>query len=113
MSDNKTVKFINNEIVYRSDIEKQAIETFGEKAQKIKAAEECAELIQALSKEIGSGGKDERVLDNVAEEIADVKIMLEQLQIIYGNSERVEEYETQKIRRLSKYIQNYKNEAEE
>ena len=50
-----------------------AIKTFGEREQENVAMEECAELIQAIAH------KHRGRKDNIAEEIADVEIMLEQL----------------------------------
>ena len=60
---------------------KEIANTFGKEAQTIKAIEELSELIQALSKEINYKGNSE----NIAEEMADVQIMLYQLQFFYGN----------------------------
>ena len=56
---------------------KQAIEFYGETNQKRMLQEECAELIQAISKDI----RGEQ--HNVEEEIADVLILLEQVLRIY------------------------------
>lgn len=53
-----------------------AITTFGDEAQENVAVEECAELIKAIC------NKHRNRLHNIAEEIADVEIMLEQLKII-------------------------------
>ena len=71
-----------------------AIRTFGEKAQEGVAIEECAELIQAISH------KHRGRKNNIAEEIADVEIMLEQLKIINDCHKEVEEIHKQKIERL-------------
>ena len=51
---------------------------YGKKHQTIKAIEELAELIQALAK--GD-------IENIKEEIADVRVMLEQIEYLYGISE--------------------------
>ena len=71
-----------------------AIRTFGEKAQEGVAIEECAELIQAISHK--HRGRE----NNIAEEIADVEIMIEQLKIINDCRNEVEEIHKQKIERL-------------
>lgn len=56
------------------------IEHYGVAAQKVKAIEELSELQKEIAKDlIGQGN-----IENVAEEIADVQIMLRQLQMIYG-----------------------------
>ena len=51
---------------------------YGKEHQTIKAMEELAELIQALAK--GD-------IENIKEEIADVRVMLEQLEYLYGISD--------------------------
>lgn len=51
---------------------------YGKEHQTIKAMEELAELIQALAK--GD-------LENIKEEIADVRVMLEQIEYLYGISD--------------------------
>ena len=76
-----------------------AIRTFGEEAQEGVAIEECSELIQAISHK--HRGREH----NIAEEIADVEIMLEQLKIINNCAEEVAEIHKQKIDRL--YLKVY------
>lgn len=71
-----------------------AINTFGETAQEGVAIEECAELIQAISH------KHRGRKENIAEEIADVEIMLEQLKIINNCHDEVAEIHKRKIERL-------------
>lgn len=71
-----------------------AIRTYGEKAQEGVAIEECAELIQAISHK--HRGREH----NIAEEIADVEIMLEQLKIINDCANEVETIKKSKIERL-------------
>lgn len=83
------------------EILKTAIETFGETEQENLAQEECAELIQAISKK--HRGKNH----NIAEEIADVEIMLEQLKIINNCREEVRRIQDQKIKRLLYLIAKY------
>ena len=51
---------------------------YGKENQTIKVIEELAELIQALAK--GD-------IENIKEEIADVRVMLEQIEYLYGISE--------------------------
>lgn len=75
-----------------------AIRTFGDTAQENVAVEECAELIQAISHK--HRGRDH----NIAEEIADVEIMLEQLKIINNCRDEVKEIHEQKIKRLSQIV---------
>jgi MazG nucleotide pyrophosphohydrolase domain. len=77
---------------------KHAVQYFGEISRKQLAQEECAELIQALSKDLR--GKEH----NVEEEIADVLIMIEQLTHIYDNY-KIEKYREEKIDRLNKLME--------
>lgn len=67
------------------------IDHYGPEAQKVKAIEELSELQKEIAKDlIGQGS-----IENVAEEIADVKVMTEQLQLIYG----IENCDVEKIMR--------------
>lgn len=58
----------------------EAVKKFGADKQKDKCIEECAELIDALIKNRNGRCSD----DDVISEIADVRIMVEQMTIIYG-----------------------------
>lgn len=53
----------------------QAVQFFGLEKQMTKAIEECGELIVAIAK---------MDINNIAEEVADVKIMLDQIEIMLG-----------------------------
>ena len=79
-----------NEI--RRAILEAAIRHFGKGHQWAKAIEELSELIRALARSDDA--------ENIAEEMADVRIMLDQLEIIYGNHRQVRTYELQKLKRL-------------
>ena len=63
----------------------QIIAHYGYAHQKEKAIEELNELAQALARDLQGIGSRE----NIAEEMADVHIMLGQLQLIYGNRDAV------------------------
>ena len=76
-----------------------AIRANGETYQENIAIEECSELIQALCH------KHRGRPNNVAEEIADVEICLEQLKIINNCSDEVKRIHRQKVERL--YAQVY------
>lgn len=79
-----------------SDIEilTEAIKVFGEEKQERKAIEELSELIVAISH------KHFDREHNIAEEIADVEVMLEQLKIINRCYKEVEDIKKVKIERL-------------
>ena len=81
-----------------------AIETFGKEAQLIMAMEEMSELIQALSKNIR--GADN--VDNIAEEIADVEIMILQLIEIFNCVESETDWYMKKLQRLNEKVEEVK-----
>ena len=87
------------------DVFNLAIAEFGEEHQEAKAIEECSELIQAISHK--HCGREH----NIAEEIADVEIMLEQLKIIGDCHADVERIKARKIVRLFKKILNRNGRA--
>jgi NTP pyrophosphatase (non-canonical NTP hydrolase) len=58
---------------------KEILERYGKEKQLDMVAEECSELIQAVMK--NKRGRDNRA--NVLEEIADVELMIEQLNVIF------------------------------
>lgn len=76
---------------------KLAIEFWGEDFQKRMVVEECAELIKELTKEKRkiNGSSREQILG----ELADVKIMLEQMELVYGKDE-IEKHRQIKLSRL-------------
>ena len=83
----------------RKQILKAAIKHYGIWPQRDKAVEELSELIRALAR------CDDR--ENIAEEMADVRIMLDQLEIIFGNHDRVREIELEKLMRLNDRVKAY------
>ena len=77
---------------------------YGSTAQGRQCIEECAELIQAINKwdRLKSPGDPENVkkaMCSIVEEIADVRIMLDQLIYLYGCSEEVDKMMDEKINR--------------
>ena len=76
-----------------SEVNKAAIEYYGEEVQENQCIEECAELIQAINKK--HRGREH----NIPEEIADVEICLEQLKMINNCADEVERYKTAKMER--------------
>ena len=66
-----------------SCVVKRSIEHYGKDLQSTVCMEECAELIQAISKE--KRGKSDK--DHLSEEIADVLICIEMLKQIYNRTE--------------------------
>lgn len=85
---------MGEELMEEKRIYQKAVYTFGDKAQMGVAMEECAELIQALSKFLRYGDAS---LSNLKEEMADVEIMLGQLKEICGDCDQWKEM---KLKRL-------------
>ena len=77
-----------------------AIAIFGMEMQQIVAMEELGELIQEISKQLRGKGDPE----HLAEEIADVRIMLDQLVLMHNLFRKVDEYQDKKIIRLRERV---------
>ena len=77
-----------------NEILNKAIAVYGIEAQENVAIEELSELIQAICH------THRCRVNNIAEEIADCEIMLEQLKIINNCSDDVEKIKTEKLDRL-------------
>ena len=78
------------------EIESAAIKLYGEENQLIVAIEEMSELIKELTKHMR--GQDN--VESISEELADVSIMLEQIQIIFKNQAAVKVWKEKKLIRL-------------
>lgn len=85
-----------------SQICKHAVETFSKDRQILMFIEECGELFQAIS-------KNNRGMEaNIAEEIADVEIMLEQIKHIFKCHGEVNKWKNKKIVRLCHRVEKFK-----
>lgn len=87
---------------------KRAVEVFGKDTQILMYFEEAGELAQAISKYKRGFGKKV----SIAEEIADVEIMLEQLKHVYKCHHPVEEIKQKKLMRLSTRIEQREKKKE-
>lgn len=76
---------------------REAIKIYGEDMQKNVAIEEMSELTKEICKE--KRGLSSKL--QMAEEIADVEIMLEQLKVMYDMHEQVDDFKARKIFRLA------------
>lgn len=77
----------------------KSIEHYGKELQSIVCMEECAELIQAISK-IQRKGLNDELKNHLAEEIADVMICVKMLRIMYRITDNeVSEWINYKIER--------------
>lgn len=85
---------------YAKDLYKKALDKWGPKAQLLIAAEECAELIQAVTKYVNGRGFERDVI----EEMADVDIMMEQMKemLVYSDEQNRLHFMEEKQRKLSR-----------
>ena len=84
------------------DLLQEALDTWGEDAQIMMALEECGELITALTQY----WRGRKTKEEVAEEIADVSIMMRQMRLIFGY-QIVNEIEAGKLVRLKKRLDQH------
>lgn len=98
---------IENMIDERQQKIERIADFYGDK-QMWKLAEECGELIQALSKYQETGDKKQ-----VIEEIADVKIMISQIEYLQEIEDDVEPMIDYKIDRTMKIIDDRRNYREQ
>lgn len=88
---------------FNYEILNKAILNYGTTAQKIMLFEEMAELQKEVCKEL----RGSLNILKIAEEMADVYVMLEQLKMIYGISEgRIKDTITSKINRLKERLES-------
>lgn len=76
------------------------IEAHGKQTEILKLFEEMSELQEAICKY--EDCRDS--IDHIAEEIADVQIMLEQMMIIYDNKPYVESWRRVKLEKMEKKL---------
>ncbi len=78
------------------------MDKWGVDAQLNVAIEELSELIKEICKDKRGFG----VPKQIAEEVADVEIMCEQLRFIYGLDDAVDEWKDYKLKRLEKRLED-------
>lgn len=84
----------------RQEVYRRAIEKYGEDAQLWMVIEEMSEL----AKEICKYQRGKRSPVDIADEIADVEIMLEQATMIFGVDDLVRKHMDQKVERLKERV---------
>ena len=85
----------------------EIIDHYGEDHQKDKALEEMAELQKEILKE--KDGKGD--IRHIIEELADVNVVLQQIQLVYGiTDEQIEQVVQEKIERTLDVIEGECNE---
>lgn len=96
---------VSDEVSDEQSILKKAITTWGAGAQMIMVCEEMSELQKELCKNLR--GSDNKMA--IAEEIADVEIMLDQMKILFGIHRNVAVCRSQKIERLAGRLEAARN----
>ena len=96
----------------RPEVLQQAIDTYGSRAQEEMAIEEMSELTKAIVKRHRAKDKPsyDRAMNNIAEEMADVIIMLTQLLMFYGNRKDVQRAVDEKVKRLAGRLESERAE---
>lgn len=91
------------------DTYKKAIETYGEKAQKLMAIEEMSELTKEICKDFR--GKLNR--EHLIEEMADVTITIDQMMLMYKISRfEIEQMRIKKMERLKERLEKQNDEID-
>jgi hypothetical protein len=91
-------------ILHDNAICQAALETFGKELQVTMAIEEMSEL----TKELCKNSRGQESTPHIAEEIADVEIMLQQLVILFDCKETVDKYRQYKLDRMAGRIKEAK-----
>ena len=86
----------------RDEILKKALQHYGANSQRIVAIEEMSEL----TKELCKVSRGEENAAHIAEEIADVRIMLDQLEIMFDCAGAAAAYQAAKVERLRKRLED-------
>ena len=105
----KKVSYKRRHTKNKTELYEEAISKWDKEFQILMVIEEMAELTQALIKYF-RGKKPFENSYNIAEEMADVEIMLEQLKIICGNAPLIELQKEKKLKKLQKLLEE-KNES--
>ena len=130
MTDEKEVGDMSGKIlpIAEGEVLQKCVDTYGKSLQVDIAIEEMSELTKALIKErrafyqINKAtenqfaiklAKEMRATTNIAEEMADVIIMLTQLSLIFENHDEVQEFIDFKLKREEERLKNLKTEVSE
>lgn len=96
------ISYENRRAVYEN-----AIDAYGIRPQLLMVLEEMSELQKEICKNFR--GKDNRTA--IAEECADLTIMLEQLRLIFGINDEVNLQMDLKVRRLDERIRDFRQQG--
>ena len=100
---NANQNVIKEEKMNTKQIYKKAIERWGEELQVGMLSEEIGELLIAVNKYRREATQKNR--DNVCEELADVQIMMEQIEVLFKlDSHRIHEWYEMKLKKLESFL---------
>ncbi len=94
-------------MLHGDEIFREALEAFGKSTQMQVAIEEISEL----TKELCKNGRGQENTTHIAEEIADVEIMLRQMVMLFDCAGQVETFRRYKLERLAERIKEAKDRA--
>ena len=87
----------------KAELIKYIANRYGKEAQLMMLMEECAELIQASSKQLR---RKDKSINHLIEELADVRIMIEQIEYLYWIKNLVED---EMIFKLNRQLERMKS----
>lgn len=88
------------ECIDESEVLQRALDTYGSLPQIVMIFEEMSELQKELCKYLRGRGS----FEHIAEEIADVEIMLEQMMMLFCCADDVRDWRRRKVARLKKRL---------
>lgn len=91
---------MTSNLKHRKEIYLMALNKFGSNAQLIKATGELSELLVEVAKYANGKGN----ITNLIDEIADAKIMIEQIEFIFGFRGEIESRIDTKLEKLKGYL---------
>lgn len=90
------------EYINETEVLQRALDTYGSSMQIVVMMEEMSELQKELCKNLRGRGS----IEHIAEEIADVEIMLEQMKMLFLCADDVRDVRRRKVERLKERLDN-------
>ena len=90
------------EYINETEVLQRALDTYGSSMQIVVMMEEMSELQKELCKNLRGRGS----IEHIAEEIADVEIMLEQMKMLFLCADDVRDVRRRKVERLKVMLDN-------
>lgn len=94
----------NQKVIDEKEICKRALETWGRNSQISMVFEEMSELQKELCKSL----RGREVTKNIAEEVADLEIMLQQMKELFKIEQSVKIFKLEKLERLDSLLKELK-----